>query len=116
MGPLGDFHNFNVFRNHAYRQSVSLPPIEGRTPPELAVPTTHRGSLIWPEEQIPRLSPEGIEQVVFAYSDVSHQYVMHKPVPPGVGGGFPPHGSGHDHAESAKTWWCSDAARTKANH
>jgi predicted GTPase len=87
MGAAGrDFHNFNVFfrNNHAYQvvcfTATQIPDIEGRTyPPELAGPNYPQGIPIWPEEQLAEIvTREGIEQVVFAYSDVSHQYVMHK--------------------------------------
>lgn len=87
MGAAGrDFHNFNVFfrNNHAYQvvcfTATQIPDIEGRTyPPELAGPYYPQGIPIWPEEQLAEIvTREGIEQVVFAYSDVSHQYVMHK--------------------------------------
>jgi len=45
----------------------------------LAGPYYPQGIPIWPEEQLAEIvTREGIEQVVFAYSDVSHQYVMHK--------------------------------------
>jgi predicted GTPase len=87
MGAAGrDFHNFNtVFRdNDAYEvvafTATQIPNIEGRAyPPELAGSLYPRGIPIFPEEQLVDLIPEyDIDQVVFAYSDVSHQYVMHK--------------------------------------
>jgi len=87
MGAAGrDFHNFNVyFRNSdAYEvvafTATQIPGIESRIyPPELAGPNYPRGIPIYPEEQLPKLIKEhDIDQVVFAYSDVSHEYVMHK--------------------------------------
>ena len=87
MGAAGrDFHNFNVhFRNNdAYEvvafTATQIPGIEGRTyPPELAGPNYPNGIPIYPEEELPRLIREfDVDQVVFAYSDVSHEYVMHK--------------------------------------
>ena len=87
MGAAGrDFHNFNtVFRdNDAYEvvafTATQIPNIEGRAyPPELAGSLYPRGIPIFPEEQLVDLISEyDIDQVVFAYSDVSHQYVMHK--------------------------------------
>jgi predicted GTPase len=87
MGAAGrDFHNFNtVFRdNDAYEvvafTATQIPNIEGRAyPPELAGSLYPRGIPIFPEEQLVDLILEyDIDQVVFAYSDVSHQYVMHK--------------------------------------
>jgi len=87
MGAAGrDFHNFNVyFRNNSAYEVVAftatqIPGIEGRTyPPELAGPNYPKGIPIYPEEELPKLIEEhDIDQVIFAYSDVSHEYVMHK--------------------------------------
>ncbi len=85
MGAAGrDFHNFNVvFRdNPRYRvvafTATQIPNIEGRVyPPELAGALYPEGIPIYPEAELPRLVREHrVDQVVFAYSDVSHQYVM----------------------------------------
>ena len=87
MGAAGrDFHNFNVFyrNNDAYEvvafTATQIPGIEGRSyPTELAGPKYPKGIPIYPEDELPRLIKEhGIDEVVFAYSDVSHEYVMHK--------------------------------------
>jgi len=87
MGAAGrDFHNFNVFfRDREQYQVVAftatqIPNIEGRLyPPELAGPLYPQGIPIYPEEELEELVvKESIDQVVFAYSDVSHEYVMHK--------------------------------------
>ena len=87
MGAAGrDFHNFNVYfrNNNAYEvvafTATQIPGIESRTyPPELAGPNYPNGIPIYPEEELPRLIKEfDVDQVVFAYSDVSHEYVMHK--------------------------------------
>jgi predicted GTPase len=87
MGAAGrDFHNFNVyFRENAEYQVVAftatqIPNIDGRKyPAELAGNLYPEGIPIYPEDEIERLIPElGIDQVVFAYSDVPHEYVMHK--------------------------------------
>jgi predicted GTPase len=87
MGAAGrDFHNFNVFfrNNDAYEvvafTATQIPGIEGRNyPTELAGPNYPKGIPILPEEELPRLIKEhDIDQVIFAYSDVSHEYVMHK--------------------------------------
>ncbi len=87
MGAAGrDFHNFNtVFRdNDAYEvvafTATQIPNIEGRAyPPELAGKLYPSGIPIFPEEELLDLiSRLGVDQVVFAYSDVSHEYVMHK--------------------------------------
>jgi predicted GTPase len=87
MGAAGrDFHNFNVFfrDNPAYEvvayTATQIPNIEGRTyPPELAGKLYPAGIPIYPESEIDRLIRElDVDQVVFAYSDVPHEYVMHK--------------------------------------
>jgi len=87
MGAAGrDFHNFNVyFRNNNIYEVVAftatqIPGIEKRAyPTELAGPNYPKGIPIHPEEELPKLIREHkVEQVVFAYSDVSHEYVMHK--------------------------------------
>ncbi|MEM2102079.1 MAG: cyclic 2,3-diphosphoglycerate synthase [Candidatus Bathyarchaeia archaeon] len=87
MGAAGrDFHNFNVyFRNNTNYEVVAftatqIPGIEGRVyPPELAGPRYPSGIPIFPEEQLQQLiKKHNIDQVIFAYSDVSHEYVMHK--------------------------------------
>lgn len=87
MGAAGrDFHNFNtVFRDNPLYEVVAftatqIPDIEGRTyPPELAGSLYPKGIPIYPEEELDRLIAEhDVDQVVFAYSDVSHEYVMHK--------------------------------------
>jgi len=87
MGAAGrDFHNFNVyFRNNDSYEVVAftatqIPGIEGRSyPPELAGQNYPKGVPIYPEEQLPKLIREhDVDEVIFAYSDVSHEYVMHK--------------------------------------
>ncbi len=87
MGAAGrDFHNFNmVYRNNPFCEvkaftATQIPFIERRLyPPELAGPLYPRGIPIYPEEKLEHLiKVHEIERVVFAYSDVSHSYVMHK--------------------------------------
>jgi predicted GTPase len=87
MGAAGrDFHNFNVvFRdNDAYDvvafTATQIPGIVGRRyPPELAGRLYPRGIPIEPESRLPDLVRERkVDRVVFAYSDVSHQYVMER--------------------------------------
>jgi len=87
MGAAGrDFHNFNVvFRDDPACQVVAftatqIPNIEGRLyPPELAGRLYPEGIPIYPEDELPDLIRKfHVHQVVFAYSDVSHEYVMHK--------------------------------------
>jgi len=86
MGAAGrDFHNFNVFfrDNPAYEvvafTATQIPNIEGRTyPPALAGPRYPQGIPIYPETELVRLVRElEVDEVIFAYSDVSHTYVMH---------------------------------------
>lgn len=87
MGAAGrDFHNFNTFyRNNENYEVVAftatqIPNIEGRKyPAALAGELYPEGIPIYPESELERLiSEEKIDQVVFAYSDVPHEYVMHK--------------------------------------
>ncbi len=87
MGAAGrDFHNFNMcFRdNPAYAvvafTATQIPDIAGRRyPPELAGALYPHGIAIEPEEKLTELIvSHKVNQVVFAYSDVSHEYVMHK--------------------------------------
>ena len=87
MGAAGrDFHNFNVFfRDNADYQVVAftatqIPNIDGRRyPAELAGKLYPAGIPIYPEDDLVQLIHElQVNQVVFAYSDVSHETVMHK--------------------------------------
>jgi len=87
MGAAGrDFHNFNTyFRDRKEYDVVAftaaqIPNIEGRVyPPELAGPLYPEGIPILPESELPALiKKHGIEQVIFAYSDISHIELMHK--------------------------------------
>jgi predicted GTPase len=86
MGEAGrDFHNFNVvFRNNpAYRvvafTAGQIPNIAGRLyPHELAGPYYPNGIPILPEDDLETIIvTHSVDQVVFAYSDVSHEEVMH---------------------------------------
>jgi predicted GTPase len=87
MGAAGrDFHNFNVYlRDNPQYEVVAftatqIPNITGRKyPPELAGKLYPDGIPIFPEEQLPELIKKyNVDEVVFSYSDVSHEYVMHK--------------------------------------
>ncbi len=87
MGAAGrDFHNFNVvFRpNPHYRviafTAAQIPHIAGRVyPPALAGKLYPSGVPIYPEAQLESLIRDhDVDQVVFAYSDVSHEEVMHQ--------------------------------------
>ncbi len=80
-----DFHNFNLL----YREdpgvevlaftATQIPNIaDRRYPPELAGPLYPQGILIHPEEELVDLiRRRGVDEVLFAYSDVSHEHVMH---------------------------------------
>ncbi|HHW09285.1 MAG TPA: GTPase [Firmicutes bacterium] len=87
MGAAGrDFHNFNtVFRgNESYEvvafTATQIPNIEGRRyPAELAGDLYPQGIPIYPESELPELICKyDVDQVVFAYSDVSHQFIMER--------------------------------------
>ena len=87
MGAAGrDFHNFNtVFRDNERYEVVAftatqIPNIEGRRyPAELAGKLYPKGIPIYPESELETLIHTlDVDQVIFAYSDISHQYVMDK--------------------------------------
>ena len=87
MGAAGrDFHNFNTyFRERQQYEIVAftatqIPYITGRRyPAELAGPYYPDGIPICDESEMPELVRKyGVEQVVFAYSDVPYEYVMHR--------------------------------------
>lgn len=86
VGAAGrDFHNFNV----VYRDDPSvevlaftaaqIPGIDGRRyPPELAGALYPQGILIASESELEALCWEhSVDEVVFSYSDVTHEHVMH---------------------------------------
>jgi predicted GTPase len=86
MGAAGrDFHNFNVvYRDDPGVEVVAftatqIPFIDDRTyPASLAGERYPDGIAIHEEADLPRLiSDQDVDDVVFAYSDVSHEYVMH---------------------------------------
>ncbi|HEX7318946.1 MAG TPA: cyclic 2,3-diphosphoglycerate synthase [bacterium] len=87
MGAAGrDFHNFNVFfrQNRSYKvvcfTATQIPNIEDRRyPKELSGPLYPNGISIYPESQLTYLiKRHKINVVVFSYSDISHNLVMHK--------------------------------------
>jgi len=87
MGAAGrDFHNFNTyFRNNDDYEVVAftatqIPDIEGRVyPASISGEKYPDGIPIYAEEELPDLIKKyQVDEVVFAYSDVSHEYVMHK--------------------------------------
>jgi predicted GTPase len=81
-----DFHNFNTYfrENLSYRvvafTATQIPFIANRLyPPELAGPSYPEGIRIHTEEELPELLSEyPVNQVIFSYSDVSHQELMDK--------------------------------------
>ncbi len=86
MGAAGrDFHDFNVvYRNDPGTEVVAftatqIPGIDTRRyPSELAGPLYPDGIRIVPESDLEGLLAAGpIDRVVFAYSDVAHETVMH---------------------------------------
>jgi len=87
MGAAGrDFHNFNTFYRDNERYEVvaftatQIPNIDGRKyPAELAGKLYPEGIKIYPESELPDLIKQfDVDEVVFAYSDVPYDYVMHK--------------------------------------
>ncbi|MDH4185780.1 MAG: GTPase, partial [Nitrospira sp.] len=87
MGAAGrDFHNFNVlFRERSdYRvvafTAAQIPNIAGRIyPAELAGSLYPDGIAIYPEGELETLiRSHHIDQVIFSYSDISHEEVMHR--------------------------------------
>jgi len=86
LGAAGrDFHNFNlVFRDQSEFRVVGftaaqIPGIAGRRyPPELAGQLYPDGIPIFEEVELEDIiANTGVKAVVFSYSDVSHQQVMH---------------------------------------
>ena len=87
MGAAGrDFHNFNLrYRDNPEFEVVGftatqIPNITGRRyPAQLAGPRYPDGIPIHEEDQVEELIGRlSVDLVVFAYSDVSHEHVMHK--------------------------------------
>ncbi|MDA3871237.1 MAG: cyclic 2,3-diphosphoglycerate synthase [Candidatus Marinimicrobia bacterium] len=86
MGAAGrDFHNFNTyFRDNEEFEVVAftatqIPDIDGRKyPSELAGNLYPNGIKIYDEKELSNLIKENnIDEVVFSYSDVTHERVMH---------------------------------------
>jgi predicted GTPase len=86
VGAAGrDFHNFNVlYRGRREYEVVAftatqIPNIDGRVyPAELAGPLYPSGIPVVPEARLEELvEAERVDEVVFAYSDVTHEHVMH---------------------------------------
>src|SRR3954464_11998811 len=80
-----DFHNFNlVYRGQEEYEVVAftatqIPNIEGRVyPSELAGDLYPDGIPIAPENELEELiGRHEVDEVVFAYSDVTHEHVLH---------------------------------------
>jgi len=86
LGAAGrDFHNFNVrYRGDESCEVVAftatqIPGIEGRLyPPELSGPFHPEGIPIYQEDGVEELIAKfEVDEVVFSYSDLSHNAVMH---------------------------------------
>jgi predicted GTPase len=87
MGAAGrDFHDFNVvyradpaFEVVAFTAATQIPGIAGRLyPAELAGSLYPNGIPIVAESELEHLlASKSVDLVVFAYSDVAHEYVMH---------------------------------------
>ncbi|OLS32900.1 MAG: hypothetical protein HeimAB125_04250 [Candidatus Heimdallarchaeota archaeon AB_125] len=87
MGAAGrDFHNFNTYyrTNESYEvvafTATQIPDIVDRKyPAELSGDLYPNGIPIYDEtELIEVIKKYDVDEVVFAYSDVTHEYVMHK--------------------------------------
>ncbi len=113
LGAAGrDFHDFNVlYRNDPDREvtaftAAQIPGIAGRRyPRELSGPFHPDGIPIVPEQELEALcARERVDEVVFAYSDVTHAHVMH------LASRWPPAPTSPCRATSP-TWrpaaWCS---------
>ena len=79
-----DFHNFNlVYRSREEYEVVAftatqIPNIDGRVyPAELAGTLYPDGIPIRPESDLETIVRDGIDEVVFSYSDITHEHVMH---------------------------------------
>jgi predicted GTPase len=122
MGAAGrDFHNFNTYYrgNKDYEvvafTATQIPNIEGRVyPTELAGDLYPKGIPIHPEEELLDLiKKHGAEQVVFSYSDVPHEYVMHKAsIVNAAGADFRILGTKHTQIKSTKPVVSISAVRT----
>ncbi|MFH0714746.1 MAG: cyclic 2,3-diphosphoglycerate synthase [Candidatus Diapherotrites archaeon] len=86
LGAAGrDFHNFNVFYRNNPRYNVvaftatQIPGIASRTyPRKLAGKRYPKGIPVFPESELPQLIQKfKVDDVIFAYSDVPHEHVMH---------------------------------------
>jgi predicted GTPase len=124
MGAAGrDFHNFNVvYRDDPSVEVVAItatqiPGIaDRRYPPELAGPLYPAGIAIVPEDELEKIfASQKIDRVVFAYSDVAHEFVMHQASRALAGGAnFVLLGPVHTMIASTKPLVATGATRTGA--
>jgi len=122
MGAAGrDFHNFNTFfrGNKDYEvvafTATQIPDIDDRRyPAALAGDLYPAGIPIHAEAELPELiQKHGVQQVVFAYSDVPHPYVMHKAsLVNALGADFRLMGTGYTQIKSTKPVVSVCAVRT----
>jgi len=122
MGAAGrDFHNFNViYRDNEEYEVVAftatqIPDIAGRKyPAELAGKLYPDGIPILPEEDLAKIIKDNdVDEVVFAYSDVSYQYVMGRSaIVNAAGADFKLIGPKHSMLKSTKPVIAICAART----
>jgi predicted GTPase len=86
LGAAGrDFHNFNVYYRNNLRYNVvgftatQIPGIGGRVyPKQLAGDRYPKGIPIFEEKDLEKLIAKlKVDECVFSYSDVAHEYVMH---------------------------------------
>ncbi|MCI4398612.1 MAG: GTPase [Acidobacteria bacterium] len=122
MGAAGrDFHNFNLFfrGNAAYRvvafTATQIPDIAGRKyPAALAGKGYPKGIPIYDEKDLVSIiRKEKVDLVVFAYSDQSHENVMHKAsIAMAAGADFMMMGPDHTMVKSSKPVISICAVRT----
>lgn len=86
LGAAGrDFHNFNTYyrNNPAYRvvafTATQIPDIEGRLYPAVLAGDGYPDGIpiLAESEMVNIIREQQVDEVVFAYSDVPHEYVMH---------------------------------------
>jgi predicted GTPase len=124
MGAAGrDFHDFNVVFRADDRYEVvaftaaQIPDIAGRKyPAALAGPLYPDGIPIYAEDDLPALiAAHQVQQVVFAYSDVSYDHVMHRSaIVNAAGADFTVLGAGRTMLKSRKPVVAICAVRTGA--
>ncbi len=87
MGAAGrDFHNFNLFfrDNEDYEvvafTATQIPDIEGRVYPAALAGNLYPNGIpiVAEQELVTWIRDKRVDEVVFAYSDVSHTHVMHR--------------------------------------